>query len=314
MTTTSRKTPRARFLLALAAVATVAATAGCSGSGSDSDSTGGATTSDESLVEPAGDSKAVGADPGMVDDGALDAAGSLPESEPDKQLEIEGAAVISTGTVSLEAKDVGDARIEVRKIIDKYRGTLAEQETSTGDKGEVTSARLVVRVPSDRFADAMLDLEGIATLVNSDSSGQDVSTEVVDVEARVRAQRKSVSRIEALLARAESLEQIVTIESQLSSRQAELDALLARQTYLADQTSQSTISVYIEQPHGDVDDEEEETADGFLGGLQDGWDSFVSGFGAVLTVVGFSLPWLALLLLIGIPARVLLKRRGGATA
>lgn len=315
MKTTPRKTTRTRFLLALAAVAAVAATAGCSGSGSDDDSTsGGATTRDESLVEPAGDSKVVGPDRGMLDDGSADVAGSAPESEPDKQLEIEGAAVISTGTVSLEDKDVADARIEVRKVIDKYRGTLSEQETSTGDKGEVTSARLVVRVPSARFADAMLDLEGIATLVNSDSSGQDVSTEVVDVEARIRAQRKSVSRIEALLARAESLEQIVTIESQLSSRQAELDALLARQTYLADQTSQSTISIYIEQPRGDREDEEEETADGFLGGLQDGWDSFVSGFGAVLTVVGFCLPWLALMLLIGIPTRVLLRRRGRATA
>ncbi|WP_182379679.1 DUF4349 domain-containing protein [Nocardioides sp. WS12] len=307
------KTPRTRFLLAIAAVAAIAATAGCSGSGDDDRSTAdvGASSDDAgraAVEEPA-------APQGSLAGGeAQDAAATAPDADPAKQLEVPGQSVISTGTISLESKDVGDARTEVRKVIDKYQGTLAEQETTTGDKGEVTSARLVFRVPSARFADATLDLEGIATLTSSTSSGQDVSTEVVDVEARIRAQRKSVSRIEALLARAESLEQIVTIESQLSSRQAELDALLARQIYLADQTSQSTINVYIEQPSQDSDEPDDDTADGFLGGLRDGWDSFVSGFGAVLTVVGFAIPWLALLLLIGIPARVLLKRRTRATA
>lgn len=317
--TTSRRTPRTRLLLAIAAVAAVAATAGCAGSGDGDDerSADVASSHDDAggaaLEEPA-------APQGGPMDGkaAQDAAATAPDGEvardPAKQLEVAGQSVISTGTISLESKDVGDARVEVRKVIDKYQGTLAEQETTTGDKGEVTSARLVFRVPAARFADATLDLEGIATLTSSTSSGQDVSTEVVDVEARIRAQRKSVSRIEALLARAESLEQIVTIESQLSSRQAELDALLARQTYLADQTSQSTINVYIQQPDKDSDEPDDDTADGFLGGLRDGWDSFVSGFGAVLTVVGFALPWLALLLLIGIPARVLLRRRGRATA
>lgn len=312
------KTPRTRFLLAIAAVAAIAATAGCAGSGDgDGDSAMSDTqasrddagVADEAPAMPEGGPAA-----GLVDADAQDAAATAPDAEAGKQLEIAGPSVISTGTVSLEAKDVGDARTEVRKVIDKYQGTLAEQETTTGEKGEVTSARLVFRVPSARFADATLDLEGIATLTSSTSSGQDVSTEVVDVEARIRAQRKSVSRIEALLARAESLEQIVTIESQLSSRQAELDSLLARQTYLADQTSQSTINVYIQQPDNDSDEPEEDTADGFIGGLRDGWDSFVTGFGAVLTVVGFALPWLVLLLLIGIPTRVLLRRRGRATA
>ncbi|MFC7504561.1 DUF4349 domain-containing protein [Nocardioides sp. CPCC 206347] len=320
MTTTppraSRRTPRTRLLLAIAAVAAVAATAGCAGSGDDDERSTADVAS--SRDDAGGADLEPGAPQAGLADGRAQDAAAAPDAEvaadPAKQLEVPGQSVISTGTISLESKDVGDARVEVRKVIDKYQGTLAEQETTTGDKGEVTSARLVFRVPAARFADATLDLEGIATLTSSTSSGQDVSTEVVDVEARIRAQRKSVSRIEALLARAENLEQIVTIESQLSSRQAELDALLARQTYLADQTSQSTINVYIQQPDTESDDNDDDTADGFLGGLRDGWDSFVSGFGAVLTVVGFALPWLALLLLIGIPARVLLRRRGRATA
>lgn len=307
-------TPRTRFLLALAAVATIAATAGCSGSGS-SDSSRTTSSRDDGgasvVEEPAADGDMSLEDRG--DAAAFDVGAPAPDKQADKSGDLDAPAVISTGTVSLESTDVGEARFEVRKIVDKFRGTVTEQETTTGDEGEVTTARLVLRVPSARFSEVTAELEEVATLTGSTSAGQDVSTEVVDVEARIRAQSKSVARIEALLARAENLQQIVTIESQLSSRQAELDALLSRQTYLKDQTSQSTITVYIEQPDERSDDPDDDTDDGFLGGLSDGWDSFVTGFGAVLTVVGFLVPWLVLLLLIGIPTRLLLKRRGGAT-
>lgn len=306
-------TPRTRLLLALAAVATVAATAGCSGS-SSSDSAETTSSRDDggaSLVEePVADGDMSAEDRG--DAAAFDVGAPAPDEQADKNGDLDAPAVISTGTVSLESADVGEARFEVRKIVDRFRGTVTEHETTTGDEGEITTARLVLRVPSARFSEVTAELEEVATLTDSTSASQDVSTEVVDVEARIRAQSKSVARIEALLARAENLQQIVTIESQLSSRQAELDALLSRQTYLKDQTSQSTITVYIEQPDERSDDPDD-TDDGFLGGLRDGWDSFVTGFGAVLTVVGFLVPWLVLLLLIGIPTRLLLKRRTRAS-
>lgn len=308
MTTTTRARRTRRISLTIAALAAITVTAGCAGSDSDSQTSG-----DISRSEP---DAAASAGPGDSDaGGALAERADAPAADVRAAADLDAPAVISTGTVTLEAEDVGAARLEVRKILDTYGGTLSDQETTTGDEGVVTSTRLVLRVPSARFADATADLEGVATLTGSTSTGEDVSTEVVDVEARIRAQRKSVSRIEALLAQADSLEQIVTIEGQLTSRQSELDALLARQGQLADQTSQSTITVYIEQVDEEPTEEtEKDDAGGFLGGLDDGWDSFLTGGGAVLTLVGFALPWLVLILLVAVPTRFLLRRRPRATA
>lgn len=307
MTTTPRSHRTRRIALAIAALAALTVTAGCAGSDSDSSSSGDVSRSEPEVAASAG---AGDSDAG----GALAARPEAAAADVRAAADLDGPAVISTGMISLLAEDVGAARLEVRKILDGYRGTLSEQETTTGDGGVVTAARLVLRVPSNRFTDATSDLEKVATLTASTSTGEDVSTEVVDVEARIRAQRKSVSRIEALLAQADSLEQIVTIEGQLTSRQSELDALLARQGQLADQASQSTITVYIEQADEETDEPDEDTAGGFLGGLSDGWDSFLTGGGAVLTVVGFALPWLLLLLLLAVPTRFLLRRRLRATA
>ncbi|MBM9459472.1 DUF4349 domain-containing protein [Nocardioides sp. zg-536] len=292
------------------AVLLTAGVAACSGGSSDS-----AATEDVSMTQraPADDSGAE-SDGGAAGttEGEAGAADDKPAgpASPGRQadeLDLDAPAIIATGTVSLRADDVAAARLAVRKVVDGVGGRVAEQEAATDDDGDVSDARLVLRVPSRSFSGVIDALEDVAELTDSTTSERDVSAEVVDVEARLRAQRKSVARIEALLARAQSLEQIVTIESQLATRQADLDALLARQAQLADQTGESTINVYLSRA-GEREEPEREDADGFLGGLKQGWDSFVDGTTAVLTVVGFAVPWLLLLAVLAVPGRMLVHR------
>ena len=313
------QTTPSRTALLIAGLAAMTALAGCASN--DSGGSGDSTASREApavapdvRVEEAAPSSASAYDAdsaNSADGGAGDSGGARKADDGTAQ----GPSVISTGIVSLEAKDVAKARLGVRKVVDEHGGTVSEQETTTGDeKGELTTARLVLRVPSERFDDVVTALEGIATPTGTTTSGQDVSAEVVDVEARVRAQRKSVERIEALLAQATSIQEIVSIESQLASRQADLDSLQSRQRWLADQTSLSTVTVYLQQPGEDRDTDEPKDRDGFLGGLQDGWDAFVTGFAAVLTVLGFLLPWLVIVALIGVPLWRVLRRRRSRSA
>lgn len=312
---TIRRTPA----LLLASLVTVVAVAGCSSSGdsasggSDSGGRSSAKVADVQAAVP----EAAGPDAGAltadrlstasVNDagGAADAA--LNRSAPGQP------AVISTGTVSLEAKDVAKARLGVRKVVDQFQGTVTEQETTTGDKGELSTARLVLRVPSKSFEDVVAAVEAVASPTGTTTNGEDVSAEVVDVDARLRSQRKSVERIQTLLARADSIEQIVAIEAQLASRQADLDALESRQKWLADQTSMSTLTVYVEQPAA-ASKHTEETADGFLGGLAQGWDAFADGARGVLVVTGFLVPWLILLAVIALPGVALVRRRRAGRA
>lgn len=301
------KTTSSRLALALAGAATLVALAGCSGGEASDAGSGRNEDSAKGYAAPAAESPAP---PDALSDlSAQDASGqSDAKAAARKEPDAAQPAVISTGTVSLEDEDVARARLEVRKIVDRFRGTVSEQETVTGEKGEVASARLVLRVPADRFDEVVAALEDVATLTDSSTSSEDVSGEVVDVEARIRAQRKSVERIETLLARAETIEQVVAVETQLARRQADLDALVSRQKWLADQTGMSTVSVYLQQPPK-KDDGRDDDKDGFLGGLQRGWDSFVDGLGGAALVLGFALPWLIVLALLGAPLAWLLRRR-----
>ena len=220
-------------------------------------------------------------------------------------------AVISTGTVTLRSKDVGQARFDVQKVVDAYRGEISDEQTGTDTEGDVDRSRLVIRVPSQFFDEAMRDLGEVADLRSAKRTSEDVTTQVIDIGVRVRAQEKSLERIELLLARAQSLRDIIAIESQLTRRQAELDSLKAQQAYLADQTSLSTITVFLEKQVKPKAEEPDEA--GFLAGLESGWTALGRATTVLATGLGAVLPFLVVLRLLGVPgwllARSLLRRR-----
>ncbi|MDQ4055415.1 MAG: DUF4349 domain-containing protein [Actinomycetota bacterium] len=220
-------------------------------------------------------------------------------------------AVISTATVSMTSDDVADARFDVGKIVDQMGGEIAEEQTEGGE--EMRRSRVVIRVPSERFSEAVAALEKVGTLESSTRKSEDVTTRVIDNAARIRAQEESLRRVEVLLGRATSIRDIVAIESQLTRRQADLDSLKSQQAFLADQTSLSTIAVHIERAKTPAEQKEEEKdADetGFLSGLEDGWNALTTFGSGLATVVGAVLPFAIVLGLLGVPTWVLVRRFG----
>ena len=134
---------------------------------------------------------------------------------------------------------------------------------------------------------------------------------MIDTEVRIRAQSESLKRVEVLLARAESIRDIVAIEAQLTRRQAELDSLKSRQAYLADQTSMSTITVFLEKKPEPVEKKKAEKDDSrFLAGLGNGWDGMTTFLVGLATVTGTLLPFAILLLVLGVPTWLLVRSLG----
>jgi hypothetical protein len=121
----------------------------------------------------------------------------------------------------------------------------------------------------------------------------------------VKAQTESVASIRRLLARAKTIAEIISIESELSSRQAELDSLVQQQKWLADQTSLSTIQLSVTRPAK----ADEETSSGFLGGLERGWHALGSSASALATALGAVLPFAVVLAVLGVPFWLVRRRR-----
>jgi hypothetical protein len=216
--------------------------------------------------------------------------------------------VISTGQITVSAESISRARAEVMELVSSYNGTIADEQTDSDRQGRAMESTLTLRVPTSSFAEAMNGLARIGKVEHQTRKSEDVTTKVLDNEARVRAAERAIRQIEVLLGRANALRDIIAIESDLARRQADLDSLKSQEAWLEDQTSLSTINVHLSRPGAAP----EEEARGFLAGLGDGWDAMRTTTVVLLTVVGAVLPFAVLLALVGVPVWMVLRRRVNA--
>lgn len=312
----------ARTLAPLLLLLAIGATACASGDGDGGDS------SNSSEDNPAAISPrdATGADLSADDGGALafDAEGEVAAEDAPAPDE-EGAAdpvvavdferaLIKQGNIALRSGDVTQARIEVQKIVDRFAGRVSEEETQADQDGASAYTRMVLRIPTADFSKAMAALEKVDKVESSSSNEQDVTAQVIDVQTRVQAQKRSIARITVLFDQASNIRDIMAIESELSRRQADLEALERKQAQLASQTSMSTIVVSIEGEADKKTSPGKDDDDGFLSGLSAGWDALKSFGTGLATVVGALLPWTIVGAVVGVPTFLLVRSLRRRTA
>ena len=213
-------------------------------------------------------------------------------------------SVIATGSLRLTSRKLDDARQDAISLVIGFGGHVADEQSRSDTHGRLDRVDLTLRVPAASFDKALDQLGRLGTVRHRQQSVEDVTTQVIDTEARVKAQAASVASIERLLARATTIAEIMSVERQLSSRQAELDSLKQQQKWLADQTSMSTIQLTLTKP-----EDREVTGTGFFGGLERGWHALGKSTVAVGTALGAVLPFAAVLALLGGPAWLVLRRR-----
>jgi hypothetical protein len=263
--------------------------AGLTGGSSGQDQMASSDTDSTSADESSGSTSQSGTSPGA-------AKQSLTSTPLDR-------AVISTGQISVSSRSISKARAEVIQLVASYNGTIADEQTDSDRTGRAIESTLTLRVPTSSFAEAMNSLARIGKVEHQTRKSEDVTTKVLDNEARVRAAERAIRQIELLLGRADALRDIIAIESDLARRQADLDSLKSQQAWLEDQTSLSTINVHLGRPGA---------APGFLAGLGNGWDAMKSTTQVLLTVVGAALPFAVLVALVGVPVWMVLRRRVSA--
>ncbi|HEU0238666.1 MAG TPA: DUF4349 domain-containing protein [Micromonosporaceae bacterium] len=214
-------------------------------------------------------------------------------------------SIIHNGQITLRVDDVDEQAARITALAAGANGYVGGDDR-TIDANRST-ATLTLRIPADRFDATLNAIAGYGTEESRVVTTQDVTDQVIDVTARLRTQQASVDRIRALLAQAKTVGEIVSIESELTQRESDLESLEAQQAHLGDLTALSTITVTLLGPQAKVVATKHKPA-GFLGGLDRGWHAFVASIVWLLMVIGAILPFAALLGAIAWLVRVLQRR------
>lgn len=157
------------------------------------------------------------------------------------------AKLIYTGNLSLECTDLQTAMGGLEELVSAHGGYLERQEVyqQTGWQ----TADYTVRVPGDRyyaFLEAVESWEGGKVTYQS-TTVDDVGEEYADIENRLETLQIKLDRLQNLLAQAENMEDIITIESAISDVEYEIEDLSGQKNRYDSLIDYSTVYITLQQ-------------------------------------------------------------------
>jgi hypothetical protein len=157
------------------------------------------------------------------------------------------SAVIRTAALRVMAKDFAQVRPQVESLIAAMGGFI-DQMTVTVDAGAVRQLHGVLRVPSNHLNDALARLRQLGQVVEDTQGSQDVTDQIVDLDARLVNARATEKRLTELLQnRTGRLSDVLEVERELSRVRLDIERLDAEKTNVGRRVSYATIELTVSE-------------------------------------------------------------------
>jgi len=179
---------------------------------------------------------------------SLSAAGSSQASSQAMEHKIIRNAEL---TIELDAPEEAQRRIAA--IAEKHGGFVVNSESRQNDgnaqSAPRTSINVVARVPAAKFGEAVEEIQQAGgSVLHRKITGQDVTEEFIDLEARIRAKHALESQFLEIMKRAQKVSDALEVQSQLAEVRGEIERMEGRRRFLENQAALSTITITLQTP------------------------------------------------------------------
>jgi uncharacterized protein YeeX (DUF496 family) len=171
----------------------------------------------------------------------------IKEELPSKYEEVTQLKIIKTAELTIEVKDFRKASQRVREITENLGGFVSETREEV-ERGEYRSGMVIIRVPVNRFNEAIEKIEKIGKVEHSHIKGEDVTKQYIDLQARLENQEAVKKRFLTILEKAKVMDDIIKIEKELVRIGEEIERLQGEIRYLENRIELATISVNMHEP------------------------------------------------------------------
>lgn len=145
---------------------------------------------------------------------------------------------------SLLVKDVHQSLQAIKDHTQSLGGYMVESYLS--DPQEAGSGQISVRIPEQKFDDALSYFRSLALRVVSENiKGTDVTDEYVDLKARLAVLDRNKARFEEIMEEAKNVDEILRVQEKVFDLQAQIDDLLGRQKYLEQTSAMSKLNIFL---------------------------------------------------------------------
>jgi Domain of unknown function (DUF4349) len=248
---------------------------------------------------------------------AASADSTPPSADPAQPVGLDdtGALLAIEATVGVEAEDVGVAASAVVRLVGSHGGQIYGSDIDLSS-GDTAGGRITAKLPPAELEATIEDLKQVGDVVSRTQNTEDVTDQVADLDRRVLAAQASVDRVRALVAETDDLNQLVFLESELTTRQTILEQLTAQRDNQLDRAAMSTLTIELRQRPAEaatpvvIEEKPNEPKEPLtIGGAFDkGWNGFVTAVTAVLVFIGLTAPFLAVALAALLVGRLVMRR------
>jgi hypothetical protein len=194
--------------------------------------------------------------------------------------------IIRTGQAFIEVEKVDPAILKVRQLVAQAGGYITNSSIS-GGKDQIRQASIEIKIPNNRYDEAVGSLSSIGKVETVNSSAQDVGEEFVDVTARVANARRLEERLIDLLARRTGkLDEVLRVERELARVREEIERYEGRLRYLTSRVAMSTLTITVHEPAPLIDPGHSPIAEAF----RRAWQNFVGLLAALIASLGVLIP------------------------
>ena len=249
-------------------------------------------------------------EPGMAEEMGCDFSGTASSGTNGGAAYPAGQKLIRTAQMNLETTDFEKAVQGLTDLTEQMGGYF--ESSSVGKRSNGRWADYTVRVPAAKYQ-AFLDQAGeLCHETWRDTQQEDISERYYDTQGRLKTQQIKLERLQALLAKAENMEDIITIESAISETEQMIDDLSGTLRHYDGQVDYATVSISLSEVYKLSDVEEvpdsfmSRLGKAFTGGLAD----FADGLENFAVALAYGWMWLLILVVVAVAVvRVLRKRR-----
>lgn len=161
--------------------------------------------------------------------------------------------IIRNANLTIEVASPTESQRKIFSAAESHGGFVVTsemtQQTSEDKSKPEMSVNLVVRVPALQFDQVMEEIRGVAKrVVQEKRTGQDVTEEFIDLEARMKNQKALEGQFLEIMKRAGKVEDALEVQTQLADVRTEIEKLEGRKRFLQNQASLSTINVTLQTP------------------------------------------------------------------
>ena len=161
--------------------------------------------------------------------------------------------IIRKADLTIEVASTTQAQQQVTQIAETNGGFVvtseAKQRENTEPAKRIVDVKLVIRVPSAQFNSALSQIENLASnMTQRNVTGQDVTEEFIDLEARIKTQRALELQFLEIMKQAGKITDALEVQRQIAEVRTEIERLEGRKRFLANQSSLSTIAVNLTTP------------------------------------------------------------------